>query len=354
MANQMTITFNVENQILSRTDTNRIVEKSKNYLVATFNFSSDWEGTRKSVIIEKDNLKFKKYLDENNSCVIPNRTIIYDGFSISVVGEDSNEYITITTSILFIAVNKNNVPEEVNPYIREITSETLDVEKENETCNIEIPDRTYFSDIEFLNDVLKFLDLKGNTIKELEFDYGKVNNITITIDNTTYKLTLTAYDKNNTILFTREVDFNIEGMLVKSATYDSQNKELVIVFQNDNVVRIPLSDLLTGIATESWVVANYYNKTQNDILLEGKQNVIDNNNKLSSDLVDDTSGTNKFVTTSEKQVWNSKQDVISGSDSVDVTSNVVSVKQTYIDNQFLTTNEMNDLIEEVYGSEYTL
>ena len=32
MANQMTISFSVENQTLRRTDTNRIIEKSKNYL----------------------------------------------------------------------------------------------------------------------------------------------------------------------------------------------------------------------------------------------------------------------------------------------------------------------------------
>lgn len=42
-----------------------------------------------------------------------------------------------------------------------------------------------------------------------------------------------------------------------------------------------------------------------------KQDIISSSNKLSSDLITDTSATNKFVTTSEKNTWNSKQDAIS-------------------------------------------
>lgn len=43
-----------------------------------------------------------------------------------------------------------------------------------------------------------------------------------------------------------------------------------------------------------------YTKTETNSLLSGKQNVIDNSHKLSSDLVDDTNNTNKFVTAAEK------------------------------------------------------
>lgn len=45
-----------------------------------------------------------------------------------------------------------------------------------------------------------------------------------------------------------------------------------------------------------------------DIDLSGYQTKIDSSHKLSSDLVDDTNQTNKFVTTSEKQTWNNKLD----------------------------------------------
>ena len=45
--------------------------------------------------------------------------------------------------------------------------------------------------------------------------------------------------------------------------------------------------------------------------IEGKQDVIDTDHKLSSDLVDDTNKTHKFVSASEKSTWNGKQDAIS-------------------------------------------
>lgn len=47
----------------------------------------------------------------------------------------------------------------------------------------------------------------------------------------------------------------------------------------------------------------------NDALAE-KQDKIDANNKLSADLVDDTSTTNKFVTSTEKATWNGKADKV--------------------------------------------
>lgn len=49
------------------------------------------------------------------------------------------------------------------------------------------------------------------------------------------------------------------------------------------------------------------NKTSSDLKLQSE---IDSNNKLNADLVDDTSSTNKFVTSTEKTTWNGKQDVM--------------------------------------------
>ena len=50
--------------------------------------------------------------------------------------------------------------------------------------------------------------------------------------------------------------------------------------------------------------------------ISGKQDKIDSSNKLSSDLVDDTNKTNKFVTTSEKSTWSGKQDAITSSNKL--------------------------------------
>ena len=44
--------------------------------------------------------------------------------------------------------------------------------------------------------------------------------------------------------------------------------------------------------------------------ISGKQDVIDSSHKLDADLVDDTTSTNKFVTSSDKSKWSGKQDAL--------------------------------------------
>lgn len=68
-------------------------------------------------------------------------------------------------------------------------------------------------------------------------------------------------------------------------------------------------DSLNSASTSSALSAN-----QGKVLNESKQATIDASHKLSADLVDDTSTTNKFVTSSEKTTWNDKQAaLVSGS-----------------------------------------
>lgn len=59
-------------------------------------------------------------------------------------------------------------------------------------------------------------------------------------------------------------------------------------------------------------LTDYYTKTETNNLLDTKNPLIDSSHKLSSDLVDDTNATNKFVTTSDKTTWNNKYDKPSG------------------------------------------
>ena len=61
-------------------------------------------------------------------------------------------------------------------------------------------------------------------------------------------------------------------------------------------------------------------------ILANKQDVIDNSHKLSADLVDDTSTTNKFVTDTEKAEWNSKQANVIESISINGTTQTITNK----------------------------
>jgi len=77
--------------------------------------------------------------------------------------------------------------------------------------------------------------------------------IDLELDSTNYKLTAKLYDKNNTLISTSAViDLPIESLIV-NATYDSVNKKLVLTLQNGQTIQVPLGDLISGLATETYV-----------------------------------------------------------------------------------------------------
>lgn len=438
--NSMTMEFEVDRQILSRTDNERVVEDSENYLYAHFTFSEDWDGTQKGIIVNNKSLglKYKVYLNDEDTCKIPNSVIKYDGFEITAFGENENKYVVITSSNLFVSVLKSNYEDAEEPDVKYIISNTLDAQKDGDSYSIEIPN-IYFKDVTFANDILTFFGRNNEMLKQIGLPYGLVNDITLNLDQSNYLLTLNAYDKDNNLIFSRSADFNIEQKIFKDIYYDEDTKELVFVTMDDETIRVPIGDILTGIATQEWVntqLQNYVQKengkglstndyTNSDknklsgieanaqinvlegIQLEGVDLPIDSNkkanitglqakiteqNKLNADLVDDSNATNKFVSQNEKQqitenanaisnikdgtdidsfsdvesaldlkadksntytktevdgLLNDKQDTLSGSTSIDITNNVVSVKEDYIDSQFLSNTERQDLIDEI-------
>ena len=163
MAQTTTLNFNVIGQSLERLDNNKIVEKAKNYVEAQFSFNEVWENTTKAILIEGSNLKYKAYLNEENKCSIPNRVVRHDGFTLTVVGEDSEKFITITTNDLFIPIAKNNAEIDVPKYVEVIESDTLDVTREGEKYNLEIPESYKNCYIVTRNDISDITVLSNDT-----------------------------------------------------------------------------------------------------------------------------------------------------------------------------------------------
>ena len=138
---------------------------------------------------------------------------------------------------------------------------------ENKTINITVPVKA--SDINALPNTTKYWA-----------------NISMSINPNTYVITLNLKDQNGSNLWsTQTIDLPLESVVV-SGSYDSQTKEVVLVLENGSEIRFSVADLVSGLQTE-----------------------ITANNKLSSDLVDDTNKTHKFVTTSDKNKWNAKADI---------------------------------------------
>ena len=92
----------------------------------------------------------------------------------------------------------------------------------------------------------------------------------------------------------------------------------------------------TNVATTSYVQGAY------DALDAAKQDVIDSTHKLSADLVDDSTSTNKFVTASDKTTWNGKQDALTTAQQNAVDSGITAGKVSTYDGYATTKQDTID------------
>lgn len=107
-------------------------------------------------------------------------------------------------------------------------------------------------------------------INEIDAGYG--NKIDVSIDSSSYVMTVTLKNRQGSPLSSSQIDLPLESVVVNGA-YNSETKEVELTLQNGSKISFSVADLVNGIQSE-----------------------ITEQNKLSADLVDDTSTTNKFVT----------------------------------------------------------
>lgn len=93
------LTFEVNKQIITRTDSNVAIADSVDFLTATFSFSEEWENCSKTIIFRSGDT-IKSLLLENNTCIVPWEVINLGGFKISVIGVNGN--VLITTNVIDI------------------------------------------------------------------------------------------------------------------------------------------------------------------------------------------------------------------------------------------------------------
>ena len=84
------LNFEIENQIITRTDSFQPVAKSQNYLRASFTFSDDWDGiTDIKAIFRSGGNAYEVLLDEHGECIVPWEALTTSGtVRVSVYGGD--------------------------------------------------------------------------------------------------------------------------------------------------------------------------------------------------------------------------------------------------------------------------
>ena len=81
-----------------------------------------------------------------------------------------------------------------------------------------------------------------------------VGNSAMTMDPTTYVITVTNTNLNGQVIGTYSVDIPAEMAFV-SGRYDAEGRDLVFTLQNGNEVVVPVDDIFVGLATQDWVNA---------------------------------------------------------------------------------------------------
>lgn len=134
-------------------------------------------------------------------------------------------------------------------------------------------------------------------------------------------------------------DANNNGLhgLVTGAPNDGQHDYMGSIDSNGQIHINQLPELANTVAGKQDISDNALNTTSKQIvgaineLDSTKQDVIDNSNMLSSDLVTTNSDTNTnlFVTASEKSTWSGKQDALTAGAGISISSNTISADGLY-------------------------
>lgn len=164
--------------------------------------------------------------------------------------------------------------------------------------------------------------------------------LSLTINSSTFVMTGQLKDQNGDNLGTAQtIDLPLESVVV-NGSYNSQTKKVVLTLQNGNTIEFSVADLVSGLQTElsasNKLNPAYINYDSTHAAVSdtekstwnGKQNAIDSSHKLSADLVDDTSTTNKFATAAELEQIETNKNNISLLETK-VNTNVSIISQTY-------------------------
>ena len=172
------------------------------------------------------------------------------------------------------------VPTELKDLTDDSTHRTV-TDTEKNTWN----NKANMSDIP---DVSGFITKDVNNLTNYTLKTATGSLIDLEINSSNYVVSLNLKDIDGNVISTDTIDLPLESVVV-GGSYDATNKKIVLTLENGNTVDIPVGDLIAGLQTE-----------------------ITSQNKLASDLVDDSNSGNKFVNTSEKNSWNAKYDKPAG------------------------------------------
>lgn len=154
---------------------------------------------------------------------------------------DSEEMLTFKTSFKFPQVNVGGEKDHSK-------LENLDYEHSGHigfASSEDIP--TKVSELE--NDK-GYIDNSVSNLVNYELKGKTGTNLGVSIDNTTYIMTIDLKNTAGDVISTGSVDLPLESMVI-GASYDDSTKEIVLTLQSGEEVRFSVADLVSGLVSQS-------------------------------------------------------------------------------------------------------
>lgn len=262
----------IEDNVISATDTTYTagewISIDSNNVISNTQTSAEWWNIEWDI---EDQTDLKAALDSKQNTISDLSQIR----SNATAGKNASDTITTYWDIVTHDVDEFITSDAIGEWVLTIQKNSTTVDtfsanaKTDKTINITVP--TQASDIGALPDTTKY-----------------AANLDLSINSSTYVITAQLKDQDWNNLWTqRTIDLPLESVVV-DWEYDTENKKIILTLENGNKIEFSVADLVNWLQTEITV-----------------------DNKLDADLVDDSTATNKFVSSSEKSTWDAKQDAIS-------------------------------------------
>ena len=111
---------------------------------------------------------------------------------------------------------------------------------------------------------------------KVEIDRETGHSVELTIDSSTYIITLKLISKDGTVLSTGSIDLPLESVVV-GGSYDAETKSIVLTLNNGQTISIPVADLIDGLASQTALDAEITSRTNADTALGNRIDELSSN-----------------------------------------------------------------------------
>lgn len=248
-----------------------VIENQVNEFALEFEFDDTWEYETKYVVFDNEETTYKRPVI-NNQVIIPSE-LLNGRTTIQIYAQDveDNEIVKRKPSFKYSfsilnSLSPDGVEEEDTPtpsqweiYISQVESlcnnlqdQFDDLKEECETKCDDVLERMGQAeqDIQTNTDNIEINADNIDALNTALLDYSLIsetgNKISMTINPTTYVITLSLKDKNDNVLSTQSIDLPLETMIV-NASYS--NGVLTFTLKNGQTIQVPIGDLISGLVS---------------------------------------------------------------------------------------------------------